>query len=120
MGIATLNPEFAKYVVEKILTRLVVLGLFKNQSKAEEMLTEEEMQKIKAEQLVRQMKAQMFGTVEEETGEDVPIEFADERLSTASASAKLREAGKSARNQKDLIDQAAALEILNDWLGEQQ
>ena len=49
----------------------------------------------------------------------IPLEFADERLSTAAAAEKLQGAGKSARQQKPLIDQAAALEILNDWLQEQ-
>ncbi|MFM1558999.1 MAG: Holliday junction resolvase RuvX [Roseibacillus sp.] len=49
----------------------------------------------------------------------IPLQYADERLSTTAASEKLRAAGVSARKQKDLIDQAAALEILNDWLAEQ-
>jgi len=48
----------------------------------------------------------------------VPLLYSDERLSTTTASQKLREAGKSARDQKKIIDQAAALEILNDWLAE--
>ena len=39
---------------------------------------------------------------------------------TTSAAGKLREAGKSARAQKDIIDQVAALEILNDWLAENE
>lgn len=55
----------------------------------------------------------------QESVPDVPLEFADERLSTTAASEKLRKAGKSARQQKGIIDQAAALEILNDWLQEQ-
>lgn len=49
---------------------------------------------------------------------EIPLEFSDERLSTSAASEKLRAAGKSARQQKGIIDQAAALEILNDWLQE--
>ena len=49
---------------------------------------------------------------------DIPIEYVDERLSTLSASEKLRAAGKNTRQQKAIIDQAAALEILNDWLQE--
>ena len=48
----------------------------------------------------------------------VPLEYSDERLTTTSAAGKLREAGKSARAQKGIIDQVAALEILNDWLAE--
>jgi putative Holliday junction resolvase len=49
---------------------------------------------------------------------DIPLVFVDETLSTASASQKLREAGRKARQQKSVIDQAAAVEILNYWMGE--
>lgn len=49
---------------------------------------------------------------------DIPMVFVDETLSTASASQKLREAGRKARQQKSVIDQAAAVEILNYWMGE--
>ncbi len=48
---------------------------------------------------------------------DIPLVFVDETLSTASAAQKLREAGRNARRQKPLIDQAAAVEILNYWMG---
>ena len=48
----------------------------------------------------------------------IPLEFADERLTTAAAAEKLRQSGRSAKRQKHIIDQAAALEILNDWLGD--
>ena len=51
---------------------------------------------------------------------DVPLAYSDERLTTTSAAGKLREAGKAARAQKDIIDQVAALEILNDWLAENE
>lgn len=50
----------------------------------------------------------------------LPIHFTDERLTTASAAEKLRAAGKNAKKQKAIIDQAAAVEILNDWLSQQQ
>ena len=46
----------------------------------------------------------------------VPIVFVDETLTTSSAAEKLREAGRSARRQKAVIDQAAAVEILNLWM----
>lgn len=49
---------------------------------------------------------------------ELPMVFVDESLTTSSASAKLREAGKNARKQKAIIDQAAAVEILNAWMGE--
>ncbi len=48
----------------------------------------------------------------------MPLLFVDETLTTSSAAAKLREAGRNARQQKAMIDQAAAVEILNLWLGE--
>lgn len=48
---------------------------------------------------------------------DIPLVFVDESLTTASAAAKLREAGRNARQQKAVIDQAAAVEILNTWMG---
>jgi len=48
----------------------------------------------------------------------VPLVFVDETLTTTAAAAKLREAGRNARQQKALIDQAAAVEILNLWMGD--
>ena len=48
---------------------------------------------------------------------DIPLVFVDETLTTATAAAKLREAGRNARRQKNVIDQAAAVEILNIWMG---
>lgn len=48
---------------------------------------------------------------------EIPLVFVDESLTTAAASAKLREAGRRARQQKSVIDQAAAVEILNTWMG---
>jgi len=42
----------------------------------------------------------------------VPIHSVDERLSTVSAAGKLRSSGRDARSSKDLIDSAAAAEIL--------
>lgn len=40
----------------------------------------------------------------------------DERLSTSMAMDKLHAAGRTARNAKGIIDQAAAVEILQQWL----
>ena len=48
----------------------------------------------------------------------IPLVFVDETLTTATASEKLREAGHKARKQKTIIDQAAAVEILNLWMQE--
>lgn len=49
---------------------------------------------------------------------DIPMVFVDESYTTADASEKLREAGRKAHQQKSIIDQAAAVEILNRWMGE--
>ena len=46
----------------------------------------------------------------------VPIEWVDERFTTAQASRALREAGQDSRNQKSSIDQAAAQLILQSYL----
>ncbi len=48
----------------------------------------------------------------------IPIVFVDETLTTATAAAKLQEAGRNAKQQKSIIDQAAAVEILNLWMEE--
>lgn len=46
----------------------------------------------------------------------IPLVFVDETLTTSTAAAKLHAAGRSAKQQKGIIDQAAAVEILNQWL----
>ena len=46
----------------------------------------------------------------------VPVVLVDETLTTAAAAAKLRAAGKKAKHHRPLIDQAAAVEILNEWM----
>ncbi|HNP57738.1 MAG TPA: Holliday junction resolvase RuvX [Gordonia sp. (in: high G+C Gram-positive bacteria)] len=46
----------------------------------------------------------------------VPVEFVDERMTTVSAARSLREAGKDSRKARWLIDQAAAVTILQGWL----
>lgn len=40
----------------------------------------------------------------------------DERLTTAAAARRLQEAGRNTRQQRSVIDQAAAVQILQDWL----
>ena len=47
----------------------------------------------------------------------IPLVFVDETLTTSDAASKLREAGRNAKRQKSVIDQAAAVEILNRWMG---
>ena len=49
---------------------------------------------------------------------EIPMSFIDESYTTSDASEKLREAGRNSRQQKAVIDQAAAVEILNRWMEE--
>jgi putative Holliday junction resolvase len=46
----------------------------------------------------------------------VPVRFADERLTTVSASRTLSDRGISSRRQRQFVDQAAAVLILQGWL----
>ena len=50
----------------------------------------------------------------------IPVRLADERLTTVSASRSLREAGVRARQQRAMIDQAAAVAILQGWLDQRR
>lgn len=47
---------------------------------------------------------------------DAVVRLVDERFSTASASASMRQAGRSAKQQREVIDQAAAVVILETAL----
>ena len=47
---------------------------------------------------------------------DIPIEFQDERFTTAEAEDILRELNKDTNARKELIDEVAAVIILNDYL----
>jgi putative Holliday junction resolvase len=46
----------------------------------------------------------------------VPVRLADERMSTVVASRRLAERGVRGRRQRAVVDQAAAVEILQSWL----
>jgi putative Holliday junction resolvase len=46
----------------------------------------------------------------------VPVRLVDERLTTVTASAKLRSSGKDAKQSKSLIDSSSAVEILEQAL----
>lgn len=48
----------------------------------------------------------------------VPVRLSDERLTTVSAARALRDSGVRARGQRRVIDQAAAVSILQGWLDE--
>lgn len=47
---------------------------------------------------------------------EIPLVYVDEYCTTVEAAKKLHEAGKRAKDFKPIIDQAAAVEILNIWL----
>jgi putative Holliday junction resolvase len=46
----------------------------------------------------------------------VPVELSDERLTTVIATRALRERGVTGRRQRSVVDQAAAVAILQGWL----
>lgn len=50
----------------------------------------------------------------------VPVRLSDERLTTVSASRALRDSGVRAKGQRQVIDQAAAVSILQGWLDERR
>lgn len=50
----------------------------------------------------------------------IPVRLADERLTTVSAQRSLREAGIRAKDQRAVIDQAAAVAILQAWLDQRR
>jgi putative Holliday junction resolvase len=49
-------------------------------------------------------------------GLEVPVELSDERLTTVVATRQLRERGVKGRKQRAVVDQAAAVAILQGWL----
>jgi putative Holliday junction resolvase len=50
----------------------------------------------------------------------VPVRLADERMSTVVASRRLSERGVRGKRQRAVVDQAAAVEILQSWLDNQR
>lgn len=50
------------------------------------------------------------------SGRNIPIRMADERLTTVAATNALRASGVSEKAGRSIIDQAAAVEILQSWL----
>jgi len=50
----------------------------------------------------------------------IPVRLADERLTTVSAQRSLRAAGVRTKDQRAVIDQAAAVAILQSWLDERR
>lgn len=50
----------------------------------------------------------------------VPVRLADERLTTVTAQRSLREAGVRAKGQRAMVDQVAAVGILQTWLDQRR
>lgn len=50
------------------------------------------------------------------SGHEIPVRMADERLTTVAATTALRASGVSEKAGRSIIDQAAAVEILQSWL----
>jgi putative holliday junction resolvase len=59
--------------------------------------------------------ADALGAVLASGGGAVPIELSDERLTTVVATRQLRQRGVPGRKQRALVDQAAAVAILQGW-----
>ncbi|HLY33758.1 MAG TPA: Holliday junction resolvase RuvX, partial [Jatrophihabitantaceae bacterium] len=50
----------------------------------------------------------------------VPVRLVDERLTTVTAQRKLRQSGVRAKAGRAVVDQAAAVELLQHWLDAQR
>lgn len=60
--------------------------------------------------------ARSFVTALGAASPDLPVEFVDERLTTVTAGAALHGAGRNTRQQRSVIDQAAAVVLLQAWI----
>ncbi|MEM0898159.1 MAG: Holliday junction resolvase RuvX [Verrucomicrobiota bacterium] len=61
---------------------------------------------------------QFVAGLRERIPEEIPLETTDERLTTVEAQRKLHEAGRTVKNSRNVIDQMAAVVILQDYLDE--
>lgn len=60
--------------------------------------------------------ARSFVAAFEAASPEVTVEFVDERLTTVTAGAALHGAGRNTRQQRSVIDQAAAVVLLQAWM----
>lgn len=60
---------------------------------------------------------QIGDALSSETG--LPVVYFDERFTTVEASRRLQDSGVNSRHQKQMIDQVAAMVILEDWMSHQ-
>jgi putative Holliday junction resolvase len=95
---ATRFGEIGKLVAEWHPARLVV-GLPMHMDGAEHELT----------RLARRFAQRLQGRF------SLPVSLVDERLTSEAAGMRLRESGVSSRKFKDVLDSAAACEILQSW-----
>jgi putative Holliday junction resolvase len=94
-----------KEIVERLGAVEVIIGMPVSLSGAEQ----------RAAALTRQYALLLAKVIE-----PVPIRFADERMSTVVATRRLRERGVRGKRQRAVVDQAAAVEILQSWLDTQR
>lgn len=64
-------------------------------------------------------KVRAFGEKLQARLPELPLVYVDEFLTTTVAQEKLHAAGKKAKDFRPIIDQAAAVEILNNWMENQ-
>lgn len=95
--------EIARLVVEKKVVTIIV-GLPRNMNGTYGPAAEQ--CRAFADQLQQQTEAKVV--------------LWDERLTTAAAARNLHEAGRSSKQQRPIIDQVAAQQILQDWMDAQK
>ncbi len=61
-------------------------------------------------------KVRAFGVLLQSRLPDIPLVYVDEFMTTVAAQEKLRSAGRKTVRHRAVIDQAAAVEILNNWM----
>nr|WP_249361797.1 Holliday junction resolvase RuvX [Gordonia araii] len=71
---------------------------------------------LRGEEALAAQAVRRFGDQLARAIEPVPVIYTDERMSTASAARALRDAGRDSRKARGVIDQAAAVAILQGWL----
>ncbi len=61
-------------------------------------------------------KVRAFGQKLQARLPELPLSYVDEFMTSSAAQQKLQQAGKKSRQFKPIIDQAAAVEILKNWM----
>jgi putative Holliday junction resolvase len=64
--------------------------------------------------------ARAYAALLAERIDPVPVHLVDERLTTVTAQRKLRQSGVRAKAGRAVVDQAAAVELLQHWLDAQR